>query len=172
MLKAKQIRKRTPLGRPLQQVAALAYRWSSDGQLEILILSSRDTHRPVIPKGWPIRGRKDWKAAEIEARQEAGVTGEIGRKAIGHYRYWKRLETHFALVKVAVYPLEVRRQLADWRERHERIQTWMSAEDAALLLDEPELSGLITQFARTVKRRPAPGSVRGTPARRTLSAVA
>ena len=64
-------------------------------------MTSRETQRVVIPKGWPMKNRKDWTSAKIEARQEAGVIGEIGRKPIGHYRYWKRLEGYFALVKVA-----------------------------------------------------------------------
>ncbi|WP_454684430.1 NUDIX hydrolase [Ancylobacter moscoviensis] len=120
-------------------------------------MTSRETHRVVIPKGWPMKNRKDWKSAQIEARQEAGVIGDIGRKRIGQYRYWKRLETHFALVKVSVYPLAVRRQLSDWPERHERAQMWINAEDAALLVDEPELGALIVEFAQSpAARRLAP----------------
>lgn len=147
MDKVKQRKKRVANGQPLQQVAALAYRCGADGRLEILVLSSRETHRAIIPKGWPIKGRKDWKAAQIEALQEAGVVGDIARKRLGQYKYWKRLENHFALVKVTVYALAVRRQLDDWPERHEREQAWLPAADAALLLDEPELSALISTFA-------------------------
>lgn len=146
MTKTKQIRRRLSDGRPLGQVAALPFRINSEGKLQILLVSSRETHRAVIPKGWPMKNRKDWKSAEIEARQEAGVVGEISRKRIGQYLYWKRFETHFALVKVSVYPLAVRRQLADWPERHEREQSWMTPQDAALLVDETDLGTLITDF--------------------------
>ncbi|WP_310201660.1 NUDIX hydrolase [Ancylobacter sp. 3268] len=94
-----------------------------------------------------MKKHRDWKAAEIEARQEAGLIGTIGRKPIGDYRYWKRLQGHFALVKVAVFPLAVSRQLDEWPERHEREQRWMSPGSAALLVDEPDLATLITDFA-------------------------
>ncbi len=136
-------------GRPLSQVAALPYRVTPVGEIEVLIMTSRETQRVVIPKGWPMKNRKDWKSAEIEARQEAGVVGEVGRKRLGQYLYWKRLDTHFALVKVSVYPLAVRRQLADWPERHERAQVWLPAEDAALLIDEPELGAILLDFSQS-----------------------
>ncbi|GLK84543.1 NUDIX hydrolase [Ancylobacter defluvii] len=136
-------------GRILEQIAALPFRVTPLGQIEILLLTSRDTHRAIIPKGWPINNHKDWKSAQVEARQEAGVIGEIGRKPIGRYRYWKRLQQEFVLVKVQVFPLAVTRQLVDWPERHERVQRWFQAEGAALLVDEPELGGLIRDFAES-----------------------
>ncbi|MCB4771789.1 NUDIX hydrolase [Ancylobacter sp. Lp-2] len=145
--KKKKLAKLAASGRPLEQIAALPFQVSPEGQLEILLLTSRDTHRAIIPKGWPIKNHKDWKSAQVEARQEAGVIGEIGRKPIGRYSYWKRMAEHFALIRVDVFPLVVTRQLADWPERHERVQRWFQAEGAALLVDEPELGDLIRRFA-------------------------
>lgn len=157
MNKTKVSKKRISDGRALRQVAALPFRVAENGRLEVLVLTSRETRRVVVPKGWPMKGRKDWKSAQIEARQEAGVLGQIGRKQIGQYKYWKRLETHFALVKVAVYPLEVERQLDDWPERHERAHKWLSPEDAATLIDEPELGTLIREFAKAAESGDADG---------------
>lgn len=153
MAKTKQKIKLATAGRILEQVAALPFRWSTAGELEVLVMSSRETHRVVIPKGWPMKNRKDWKSAEIEAREEVGVVGEIARKRIGQYRYWKRLEAHFVLCKVSVYPLAVRRQLDDWPERHERVHSWLSPEDAALLVDETDLGILILEFAKSQEAR-------------------
>ncbi|GAB4068231.1 NUDIX hydrolase [Ancylobacter sonchi] len=153
MDKVKKRKKQVAHGRSLRQVAALPYRWGDEGRLEVLVLSSRETHRPVIPKGWPIKGRTDWKSAEIEARQEAGLVGRIARKDAGHYRYWKRFNREFALVQVAVYPLEVTRQLDDWPERTERTLIWLAPEDAALLIDETDLGTLILECARDLRRR-------------------
>lgn len=45
------------------QYAALCYRKSKGGRLEILLLTSRDTGRWVIPKGWPMGN----KAAHVVA---------------------------------------------------------------------------------------------------------
>jgi len=153
MANPKHNKKLASSGRILQQVAALPYRWSTAGELEILVMTSRETHRVVIPKGWPMKNRKDWKSAQIEAREEAGAVGEISRKRIGQYRYWKRLDTHFVLCRVAVYPLAVKRQLDDWPERHERMHTWLAPEDAAILIDETDLGILILEFAKSQEAR-------------------
>ena len=45
------------------QVAALPVRHASDGGLEVLLITSRETRRWVIPKGWPMPDRKDYQAA-------------------------------------------------------------------------------------------------------------
>ena len=167
MTKAKQKIKLATAGRVLEQVAALPYRWSEAGALEILVMSSRQTHRVIIPKGWPMKNRKDWKSAQIEAREEVGVVGEVSRKRIGQYRYWKRLEAHFVLCKVSVFPLAVKRQLDDWPERHERAHKWLTPEDAALLVDETDLGKLIIEFAKAQhehRRRMLPNSDRLTEA--------
>ena len=67
------------------QVAALPFRYVAPGSLEVLIITSRETGRFIIPKGWPMKGRADPEAAAIEAREEAGVVGKINRKPIGRY---------------------------------------------------------------------------------------
>lgn len=153
MTKSKQQKRQARDGRSLQQVAALPYRLSAEGQLQILVLSSRETQRAVIPKGWPMKNHKDWKSAQIEAWQEAGIVGEVSRKKLGQYRYWKRLDAHFALVKVSVFPLAVRRQLDDFPERGDRLYVWMSPEDAALMIDETDLGALILSFAQSAEWR-------------------
>lgn len=43
---------------PRQPYAALCYRLKGKtGALEVLLLTSRDTGRWVIPKGWPMEGK-------------------------------------------------------------------------------------------------------------------
>ena len=73
-----------------KQYAALPVRLSSDGRLEVLLLTSRETRRWVIPKGWPMRKLSPGAAAAREAYEEAGLKGTIvSEKPIGHYRYDK-----------------------------------------------------------------------------------
>lgn len=141
-------KKKSRSGRPLQQVAALPFRISPEGELLVLVVTSRQTRRAVLPKGWPMKKKDDWQAARIEARQEAGVTGKISHKPFGRYRYWKRLGDHFAWSDVAVFALEVKRELSEWPEKHQRIRVWLPAEDAALMIDETELGSLIREFAQ------------------------
>ncbi|GGC52520.1 NUDIX hydrolase [Chelatococcus reniformis] len=134
-----------------KQVAALPYRARKG--IEILMLTSRSTRRPVIPKGWPIKGMKDSAAAAREALEEAGLTGKIGKRPIGTYGYWKRLDDHFRFVEVKVYPLRVTRQRKRWPEMGQRQCRWLSAADAALIVDEPGLAALIESFTSLLGRK-------------------
>ena len=71
------------------QVAALPIMIGKDGQAYILLVTSRETKRWVIPKGWPSKKLSDPKAAAREASEEAGVTGKVDRKLVGTYTYRK-----------------------------------------------------------------------------------
>jgi 8-oxo-dGTP pyrophosphatase MutT (NUDIX family) len=136
-----------------RQVAALAYRLTADGVPLFLLVSSRQTRRAVIPKGWPMKGLKDYEAAATEALEEGGVSGKVGRTPIGSYLYWKRLTDSFAFVTVEVFPLKVSSSLDSFREVGQREIGWFRAEDAALLVDEPMLASMIKRFAKTVSKR-------------------
>jgi 8-oxo-dGTP pyrophosphatase MutT (NUDIX family) len=113
------------------------------GRLEVCLVTTRETKRWTVPKGWPMRGKKDHRAAEIEAEQEAGVIGQIHRNPLGEFQYWKRQESHFELVTVAAYRLDVVGRLQLWPERFERDVVWYRLEEAAELVQEPGLSALL-----------------------------
>jgi len=128
------------------QYAALPYDLS-DG-LRILLVTSRDTGRWVIPKGWPMARKKAHAAAAREALEEAGVTGRIHKTPVGAYRYIKRLKNGAGLAcTVKVYPLEVVRQLKRWPEQGQRTAHWFEPAEAAHAVHEPDLAALIEDFA-------------------------
>jgi 8-oxo-dGTP pyrophosphatase MutT (NUDIX family) len=141
-------KKRRLEAEPGRQYAALPFRYLRD--LEILLISSRETHRWVIPKGWPMMGRKPHAAAAREARQEAGLVGLIGKRSVGSYQYIKRLNNGAPLLcTVEVFPMMVERQRARWPEQNQRVVRWFPADEAAAAVDEPELQALIAEFARS-----------------------
>lgn len=129
-----------------RQIAALPFRKTATGDIEVLLITSRETGRFIIPKGWPMKRLSDAEAAAKEAYEEAGVLGKIRRKPIGTYSYWKRLERTFELLNVDVYALEVREQRADWPEKGSRRLGWLRQAEAATLVDEPGLITLIDTF--------------------------
>ncbi|GEO14364.1 NUDIX hydrolase [Microvirga aerophila] len=131
------------------QVAALPFR-IKDGRIEVLLVTSRETKRWLIPKGWPMKGKKPHKAAAQEAVEEAGVKGEIKPKPLGHYDYWKRRAAHFDLCRVDVYPLEVSKQLSSWREKGQRDARWFDVEEAAHQVLEPALAQLILSLPESL----------------------
>lgn len=134
--------KRAP-GEIRAQIAAMPIRRLADGSMEILLVTSRTTHRWIVPKGWPIKGLTAPEAAAREAFEEAGVVGRIVPEPAGSYIYWKRMSDHFALCEVTLYLLEVERQLPSWAEQGQRQVQWFQPDDAADLVDEPELATAI-----------------------------
>ncbi len=128
------------------QVAALPYRVTEAG-IEILLITSRRTHRWIVPKGWPAKGSTPPADAAREALEEAGVSGEIGAEALGVFHYVKELK-HGAGVpcRVSLYPLKVTRQRKSWSEKAARETKWHSIGEAAALVSEPELKRLILKF--------------------------
>jgi 8-oxo-dGTP pyrophosphatase MutT (NUDIX family) len=145
-----------------RQVAALPWRavGGEGGALEILLVSSRETRRWVIPKGWPMKGKTDRQAAAQEAYEEAGLDGLVAEKAVGDYPYLKRLKSGAGRpVTVDVYPLHVTGEHATWPEKGQRTLQWMNPIEAALAVQEPELRDLIARFAGVelpAEERPAP----------------
>jgi 8-oxo-dGTP pyrophosphatase MutT (NUDIX family) len=146
-MKLKKATKIARRGGALAQVAALPYRRSGPDAVHFLLLTSRETKRFVIPKGWRMKGKSEAQAAALEAGQEAGVDGRIDPVPLGTYRYWKRLRRAFVPVSVTVYGLEVEDERDDWKERDERSREWLTREQAISLVDEPELVTLIAGFA-------------------------
>jgi len=131
------------------QCAALPYRWA-DG-LRILLVTSRETRRWVVPKGWLMKGKTAHAAAAREAMEEAGVVGRIGRTPIGAYRYIKRLKNGAPLECIVdVFPLEVARQLEHWPEQQQRTAHWFAVAEAAAAVDEAGLRDLIEGFGQTI----------------------
>ncbi|TIR12124.1 MAG: NUDIX hydrolase [Mesorhizobium sp.] len=146
-LKNKKLEKRARRGTPIAQVAALPYRRTADGDDEILLLTSRQTGRFILPKGWPMKGRQDCEAAAQEAGEEAGVVGTLHEQSVGSFHYWKRLKDTFVPVTVEVYPLYVQQELDEWKEWKYRRRGWLKPHQAALLVDEPELAALLESIA-------------------------
>lgn len=139
-----------------EQIAALPLRWDGKGRLSVLMVTSRDTGRWVMPKGWRMDGKKPWIAAEIEALEEAGAVGFIGSDVIGTYRYDKILDCGTALpCRVTVYPMIVERLRKRWKERQERKRRWFSPKDAARRVDEPDLAALLLCLATKPHKVPA-----------------
>jgi len=133
---------------PRAQCAALPWRRAADGAVEVLLITSRETRRWVVPKGWPMKGLTSAETAAREAFEEAGVEGVTGGKKLGVYHYDKRLRSgRLQHVRVSVYALEVLRELDAWPEQGQREHLWTSPRDAAERVDEPDLGRLIAGFA-------------------------
>src|SRR5262249_7635612 len=130
------------------QYGALPYRPSARSRPQFMLVTSRETRRWIIPKGWPKKGQLPHHSAAREAFEEAGVVGAVAKRSVGSFSYEKQLKSGGAVVcEVRVFPLEVRRQNKQWPEKQERVVKWLSASQAAEKVKEPKLSAIILRLA-------------------------
>ena len=137
----------------LQQVAALPYRYRSNGKIDFLIITSRRTKRLIVPKGWPMDGKPDRIAAAIEADEEAGVRGNIGHQPIGSFSYMKDIDDILVPVTATVFPLRVKKVKSRWKESASRKRKWMSAAKAAMVLSDRGLADLVRLAGAMLEKR-------------------
>jgi 8-oxo-dGTP pyrophosphatase MutT (NUDIX family) len=126
------------------QVAAVCYRQTTDGK-EVLLITSRDTGRWIVPKGWPIDGLDGAGAARVEAWEEAGVKhADMTSEPIGFYDYDKGMRGGETVpVEASVYLAEVTDLSADYPEAGQRTRKWFAPTEAADLVAEPELKAIL-----------------------------
>lgn len=123
--------------------------------MRLLLITSRDTGRWVLPKGNPIRGLEPHLAAAHEAYEEAGVTGIACPSALGSYRYDKRRNSGaIHNMTVDVFPLAFVAQHDTWPEQSQRSSRWFTLPEAADAVNEADLSAIINGFQRPA---PVPG---------------
>lgn len=129
------------------QYGAICFRRADGGDIEVLVITSRDTGRWVIPKGWPMKKRKPHEAASIEAMQEAGVRGKASRRSVGQYTYLKRLDSGADVpVIVDLYQIEITELEAEFKEKGQRVLEWVSPSEASRRVHEPELKSILCGF--------------------------
>jgi 8-oxo-dGTP pyrophosphatase MutT (NUDIX family) len=142
-------KKKTPAKKRVQY-AALPYRRNGKSLTEVLLVTSRETGRWIIPKGWPLKGKLPHEAAAREAHEEAGVTGKIHRRSIGTFTYKKRLKGGKVVVcEVQVFVLKVKRQESSWLEKGERKVKWLSRAKAAKTVRNRVLGTIIRTLPKS-----------------------
>ncbi|WP_152094093.1 NUDIX hydrolase [Rhizobium dioscoreae] len=130
-----------------EQYGALCFRHRDDNSREVLLITTRETKRWMIPKGWPIKGLDGGQVARREAWEEAGVKGKVKKGIFGYFTYLKMLADRQTIPSVVeVHLLEVRKQCGKFPESGQRTIEWMVPEEAARRVREPELKGLLMRF--------------------------
>jgi 8-oxo-dGTP pyrophosphatase MutT (NUDIX family) len=129
------------------QCAALPLR-ETNGELEVLLVTSRETRRWVLPKGWTERRHGAAEQAAVEAFEEAGIRGDISAEPIGSYAYLKRTSDGRTLpCRVDVFRMEVAEMLDEWPEKAERERRWFTLPQAAMAVEEGGLVTLMLKLA-------------------------
>ena len=134
----------------IQQVGAIPLIRDQAGQLCVVLVTTRGSGRWTIPKGNIMAKLDDHKAAEREAREEAGLVGKIAKKPLGTYQFWKRQDAHWSLAEVTVFVLQVESQLDDFKEKGQRDIKAFLPEDAIDAVYEAGLGALIRRSVELV----------------------
>lgn len=134
-------------GDTARQCAALPM-MQQDGQTLVLMVTSRERRRWVLPKGWTEKRLAPHEAAAKEAYEEAGIQGAIRAKPVGAYVYAKQLgEGRSVTCEVDVFPMQVEKLLDDWPEKDQRERRWFTLPQAAMAVEEGSLVNLLLQLA-------------------------
>lgn len=122
--------------------------WRDTGHgVEIMLITSRDTGRWVLPKGWPEAKELLCEAAAREAGEEAGLSGTISHHEAGRYFYAKALASGEEVpCEVLVFPLQVDKIADRWKEKRSRTRKWVSPAEAVRMVNEPDLGQIIAYF--------------------------
>jgi 8-oxo-dGTP pyrophosphatase MutT (NUDIX family) len=140
-------------GQAIEQYAAICYMRMHDS-IKVLLITSRQSGRWVIPKGWAMDRRAPHQVAEREAWEEAGIRGKARKKPFGYYTYLKMLDTGDRVASVVqVHLVEVSATDVEFREKGQRSFVWLPPHEAATLVREPELKGLLGQVEAVLTKR-------------------
>jgi len=130
----------------IAQASALPFRIYKN-KLQILLITSRNGKRWIVPKGIIEPGDSDRYTALKETLEEAGVTGKILKKAIGVYSY----EKWNSICDVKLYPLKVTDVYDKWDESHFRKRRWINAKRAIKKVEPKEVANLIKDFVKSME---------------------
>lgn len=130
------------------QSAVIPYRVGEQGEHEFLVIGSSKKNHWVVPKGIKDPGVTPQASAAREAWEEAGIRGEVNDGPLGEYSTFK----WGAHCGVTVYAMRVTEVVDEdaWEESH-RLRQWLSAEQAAASLKQPELSEMLLQLAKALQ---------------------
>ena len=126
-----------------RQAAARVMR-ERKGRREVLLITSRDTGRWIVPKGWIEDDEDGATAAEREAWEEAGVISTAVGKSLGSYEYLKlRPKSGDVLCNVDVHVMQLEEERGRWPERKQRKRKWVRLSEALNTIEEPGLVDLL-----------------------------
>lgn len=133
------------------QSAALPWRIKKNS-LEVMLITSRETGRWIVPKGWPEPDEPLAECAKREAFEEAGIRGRIDEEPLGSFFYDKTASDGMVTrCEVHLFAMEVVESEKRWPEKSERNRRWLTPEDAAGRVAEPALSEMIFDFGTRLR---------------------
>jgi len=126
-----------------KQSGVIPYRFQN-GNIEVLLITTRDRNNWVIPKGGICKGMSPPASAAKEAWEEAGIIGQIDVNEVGTYRYRKRGKIY----RVHMYLLLVEMLSEEYPEAGQRQREWLDVSIAIKLVRQNSLKRILKQFCQ------------------------
>lgn len=132
-------------GNGSRQSGVIPYR-KKQGRIEVLLITSRNKGRWIVPKGVIEPDLNPRDSAAKEAYEEAGVQGDVHRKLLGVYRHSKLGDVY----TVQVYAMKVRKIHRKWDET-DRDRAWFPIREAMKRTRRDELRRLMERLVQVVR---------------------
>ena len=88
------------------------------------------------------------QAALQEAREEAGIDGQVSSAPIGSYRFIKLFDDGSTKpAQAVIYSMLVMDQHSKWQEKGQRKRKWFNPTKAARAVTEPDLARFLSNLA-------------------------
>jgi len=113
-----------------------------NGEYYILLVTSRNKSKWIIPKGIIEENLTAFESAEKEALEEAGITGKTSKNSLGSYKYGK----WGGICTVEVFSCKVKIELDKWDEMYIRKRKWFSLDKALKKIKNKQLEKIIKNY--------------------------
>ncbi|MHC5023024.1 MAG: NUDIX hydrolase [Planctomycetota bacterium] len=127
----------------LRQSGVIPYRFRPGGGLEVLLVTTRDGGRWLVPKGHLEPDMTARQSAAKEAEEEAGAIGTVARQPIGSFTYWKQGRRR----EVELYPMSVLTLRRAWLEMACRRRRWVLIGEAIARVEHDGLRECLLALA-------------------------
>ncbi|WP_206245377.1 NUDIX hydrolase [Novosphingobium terrae] len=107
------------------QCAAIPYRMTQDGRVEVLLVTSRGKGHWILPKGHVKPGKSAAISAQEEVYEEAGACGSIHQTLHAAAR-----DPRGSHAPMQIFTLQVDRLAITWPEMFQRKRRWVSLRQA------------------------------------------
>ena len=128
--------------------AAIPYRRTLAGDIEVLLVTSRGKGNWSLPKGKVKPGKTAAISAQEEVYEEAGAQGTIDQPLVTRCEF-PLIESGegMAIEHMQIFSLEVEALLPTWPEMFQRQRRWVILEEAAKAVKGAHFRSALRKFA-------------------------
>jgi len=117
-----------------------------NGDLEILLVTSRGKGNWILPKGKVKPGKTAALSAQEEVYEEAGAVGIVDQALVARFDLKAPMAGQDAREEMQIFSLEVETLALVWPEMFQRQRRWTSLRDALELVKNARIRRALKEF--------------------------